>query len=173
MLVNGPSANYKIRRSLEEVMYPIPGHVSISYLLARSMRLNVGICLVSGLSPDLFDKAMKYILHVYPYGRVIMHSLLGVFVASLVIFLLKGKGWGVSWFVGHLGHLVADFAGDLFTPGAPFVPWLFPFQEYEWPEGKMVFSPVLLLVELVITAFAAAVFYANRERVLEFRHPSV
>lgn len=143
-------------------MYPFPGHVSTSYLLAYSMKLNMGVCIVAGLFPDLFDKTMKYVFHVYPYGRVIMHSLLGVFVASLVIFLLKGKRWGISWFVGHVSHLFCDFLGDIFTPGPPFIPWLFPFQTYEWPEGKMFFSPVLLLIELSIMALAVKVFYCNR-----------
>ena len=89
-------------------MYPLPGHLSLSYVLAQALNLHLGICLVAGLFPDVFDKTLKYALHIYPYGRVIMHSLLGVVVTSLVVLLPKGKSWGLSWFVGHLFHPFAS-----------------------------------------------------------------
>lgn len=72
-------------------MYPFPGHLYLSYVLARTMKLNLGVCLVAGWFPDVFDKTLKYVLHIYPYGRVVMHSLLGVLVTSLIVLLIKGR----------------------------------------------------------------------------------
>lgn len=113
-------------------MYPIPGHLSVSLILSRYLKLALIPCIAASLFPDVIDKALSDIFHITGFGRTVMHSLLGVGCCSLIICLIKNRKWGLSWAAGHTGHLIGDIS---------YVPWFWPFIEREQvPEHVEVYN---------------------------------
>jgi len=112
-------------------MYPIPGHLSVSLVLKKYCRLELVPVVVAGLFPDIVDKFLADIVHVADYGRNYMHSIPGLVVCTLAVYAVKGKIWGLSWALGHFGHLIGDLK---------FVPWFFPFVSYDTPPNVNVYD---------------------------------
>lgn len=110
-------------------MYPL-GHFAIACnlqqgLSRKHLRLVLWPVLVAAVLPDLTDKVFCDLLHWALYGRNYLHNLTAVLAFSFLLwFALADKRIGLSWFVGHLGHLVGDF---------PFIPWYYPWVSYRWP----------------------------------------
>lgn len=101
------------------------GHIGISLVLAYLMRLNLLVTVSCGILPDLLDKPLG-IMGVGG-GRYVGHSLLFIFLVSVVFSLWKRK-YGLAALVGGLSHLLLDIGG--------FVPWFYPFKEYSFIEEK-------------------------------------
>ena len=112
-------------------MYTFPGHFSVSLLLKKYLKLEFYPVIIAGIFPDIIDKLLSDILHITQYGRTFMHSIPGVIAASIFVYLLKGKAWGISWFAGQLGHLIGDIS---------YVPWFYPFISYQTPQSINVFN---------------------------------
>ena len=145
-------------------MYPFPGHVSTAYILARSFSLSSGVCIFAALFPDIFDKPLRYVFHILPYGRSVMHSLAAVVVMSLAVSLILNRRLGISWCVGHLSHILGDYFTDVATSGSSFMPWLFPFKKYAWPENTYArFHGWLFIFEFTLLIAAAFIFFKSRK----------
>jgi bacillithiol system protein YtxJ len=83
--------------------------------------------MTAGLFPDIMDKLLCQVLHVTPSGRMYGHTLLGAALSTLLVRKVWGARAAWAWALGYLGHLAADMDG--------FVPWLYPFREYDF-EGE-------------------------------------
>ena len=116
------------------------------------------IAVAATLFPDVLDKSLKLVFQVMPTGRTFGHGLPLVLVATVVVGLWKGRHGAYSWFMGHLGHLLADW------PLTGYVPWLYPLKDYEFPQGG---PPVLvtwpeMALELGTLALALCVYWRTR-----------
>jgi hypothetical protein len=110
----------------------ILGHLAVSALLHRYLvdELDPGglaPAMTAGLFPDVVDKLLCQVLHVTPSGRMYGHTLLGAALSTLLVRKVWGARAAWAWALGYLGHLAADMDG--------FVPWLYPFREYDF-EGE-------------------------------------
>jgi hypothetical protein len=136
----------------------LPGHIAVAILGHKLLRQDLATIVVASVMPDIVDKGLAQVLRVTPSGRYIMHSLPGCLVAALLVGLILGKERGYAWALGHLAHLVGD-------PG--FLPWWFPFKQYEFSRlkelGEFVFEVFgkdglrRLAAELVMLAVALVI----------------
>jgi membrane-bound metal-dependent hydrolase YbcI (DUF457 family) len=145
------------------------GHVAGSALAARTLHLDARMVILAGVFPDLVDKSAKHLFHVVPFGRIPAHTLLGLALTTLAVYLLsqfagKGLALPLAWLVGYASHLLLDFAG--------LVPILWPFRGYQWPETRTPFDWVLepvpwqgwLSIGLEVVLVAVAVVVEVRRR---------
>ncbi len=100
------------------------GHIAVSLLQHRYLKVDLTPVVAGGLFPDILDKTMCQVLHITPSGRMWGHTLLGLAVSSLIVSIAYGSRSARAWAVGYAGHLVADTGGQ--------VPWLYPFVDYEF-----------------------------------------
>jgi len=146
-------------------MYPIPGHLSFSLVCHRYLRGDLIAVIVGGLLPDLIDKPLNDVFQLTPHGRYAMHSLTGLVVLTALVFCFFGRRISVSYFAGHLAHLVGDI---------DFCPWFWPFVNYEFPHGidttdilhspLRIFFPGWILTEALILGLALFLFSKYAER---------
>ncbi len=146
-------------------MYPVPGHLAFSILGARYFNADLIPVIAGGFLPDLIDKPLNDIFYITPYGRCPMHSLLGVAVVTLAVHLIFNWRIAYSYMIGHLAHLIGD---------ADFVPWFWPFIEYDYPDGidildimekpLTIFIPYWMLLELIILGLAIFLYSRYTEK---------
>ena len=126
----------------------IPGHLAVAavqYRLFNSQQQGRSVVvplLIASLLPDAVDKFIGYIWGVMPNGRHYAHNLFSLVGLSALVALVWGKTVGQAWFLGYLGHLLAD--------GNRFVPWLFPFKRYSFPSGSLRFNLVQFIREAIV-----------------------
>ncbi len=134
----------------------IPGHIAVAiaqYRLLSYRHQSKGTLkplLLASLFPDLVDKSIGYVFHLMPNGRHYSHNFFSLILLSFAVTLIWGKRAGHAWFVGYLGHLLAD------TGNNKQVPWFFPLKNYRFRPGRLAFEPSQLLREtifLVLTLF--------------------
>ena len=106
-------------------MYPIPGHLAFAASTARLFGVSVTAAAVGTIAPDIIDKGLNDFLHITPYGRYFMHSVMAAVLCSIGAGLIKGRSWGWGWFAGHFSHIVGDLGS--------FIPLWMPFVRYDWP----------------------------------------
>ncbi|MCK4973260.1 MAG: metal-dependent hydrolase, partial [Candidatus Heimdallarchaeota archaeon] len=84
-------------------------------------------------------------------GRYIAHSLLFYIVISLIVlaFFWKIKRIWIGFIVGWQMHMILDIGG--------FMPWLFPFVSYEFPERTLSFWEMLQLPSVYLNEIFGAV----------------
>ena len=99
------------------------GHLAISALAHRYLKAEFAPVMVAAVAPDVVDKLLCQVLHVFDSGRMLGHTLLGLALTTVVVRVIWGREAAWGWSVGYLAHLVADMGGD--------VPWLFPFVQYD------------------------------------------
>lgn len=143
-------------------MYPVPGHLSVSSILAKTFNLNIGVIIFAGFFPDLFDKPLYWVLNIFPNGRTIMHSLSGLLVMVFGVYLYKRKKIAIAWGLGHFGHLICDLSSDLILYNKPLMPWLFPFKIYKFPPPHYFVSLKLLIIETSLLFIAIAMVFTTR-----------
>jgi hypothetical protein len=126
----------------------IPAHISVALVEHRLLTLSgraesipLKPLLIASLFPDLVDKTIGYVFHLMPNGRHFAHNVFSLIGISLVITLVWGKSVGFAWFLGYLGHLLAD--------GVDTVPWFFPVKTYPFRQGRLRFEPIQLLKESI------------------------
>lgn len=125
----------------------IPGHLAIALaqhclppLIKNKKTLKP--LLLASVFPDAVDKTIGYILHFMPNGRHYAHNIFSLVGISLGVGLIWGKVTGYAWFLGYLGHLLAD--------SNSFVPWLFPIQKYAFKKGRLrAPDPAHLIREII------------------------
>ncbi|MEM7344905.1 MAG: metal-dependent hydrolase [Chloroflexota bacterium] len=138
----------------------IPGHLTVALIQHRCLTLLSGKSialepiLVSSLFPDLVDKTIGYLLHWMPHGRHYTHNLFSLIFLSSVVTVIWGKSAGRSWFVGHLGHLLADTKG--------IVPWFFPVKHYGIRPGRLRFRKRKMAREGLILAAVFTLYQLTR-----------
>lgn len=98
--------------------------------------------LTASLFPDLVDKTIGYILRLMPNGRHYTHNIFSLVGLSAIVALIWGRTTGRAWFIGYLGHLIADSYRQ--------VPWLFPIKKYAFKRGKLTFQPSRLIPEMIL-----------------------
>jgi hypothetical protein len=132
------------------------GHVAVSVLEHRYLKVELVPVLVAGIFPDLVDKALCQLLHVTPFGRMYAHTLAAMALSTLVVGLIWGRHVAWSWGLGYLSHLVCDLGG--------FLPWLYPFVHYDFPHRQhnlveilrpWLLHPAGLALEVALLAWAA------------------
>jgi hypothetical protein len=138
----------------------IPGHLAVALVQYRLVfprtrkRKIAYILLLTSLLPDAIDKSIGYLLHLMPNGRHYAHNIFSLLGSSVVVSLVGGRLAGQAWFIGYLGHLLADSYG--------LVPWLFPLKSYPFERGKLTFESNHLFRELPWLILAAVVLRRTR-----------
>ncbi|HEX9921693.1 MAG TPA: metal-dependent hydrolase [Anaerolineae bacterium] len=136
----------------------IPGHLAVAvaqYRLFSHHQRNeelMAALLIASLFPDMVDKSIGYVFHAMPNGRHYMHNLWSLLLMSLLVSLIWGRKVGQAWFIGHLGHLLADISRD------SIVPWYFPVKKYRFRSGRLRFRPGQIMKELVLLG-VVLIFY--------------
>jgi membrane-bound metal-dependent hydrolase YbcI (DUF457 family) len=98
------------------------GHLAVPIIIKRYLpQEQLPALMVASIFPDVVDKTLKE-LQLRPNGRTFSHSLLGLGLSTLLVYLVWGKTIGRSWALGYLLHLCGDLGGT--------VPWFYPFKEY-------------------------------------------
>jgi hypothetical protein len=138
----------------------IPGHIAVALaqhcLPAFSRdKKTLKPLLLASLFPDVVDKAIGYVLHMMPNGRHYAHNIFSLVGLSLAVSLVWGKTIGYAWFMGYLGHLLADSGDGL-------VPWYFPVREYNFKQGRFSFAPVQFIRESIFLSLVLIVYRINR-----------
>jgi hypothetical protein len=141
----------------------IPGHIAVAlaehhYLgrmswPGRQARVLGGLLLAS-LFPDVVDKTIGYVFHAMPNGRHYAHNLFSLVGLSLGVTLVWGRSLGLAWFLGYLGHLLAD--------STTRVPWFFPAVKYQFHKTEMRFEPTQLIREMIFLALVLAIRWTDR-----------
>ncbi|MBN1994265.1 MAG: hypothetical protein JW953_16325 [Anaerolineae bacterium] len=139
----------------------IPGHIAVALVEHRFLVLQgqdeqvmLKPLLIASVFPDLVDKAIGYVFHLMPNGRHYAHNIFSVIGLSLAVALVWGKTVGLAWFVGHLGHLLAD---DIRR-----VPWLFPVRPYHFYQGRLKLKPIRFLKETIFLAVVLFIYHYSR-----------
>jgi hypothetical protein len=141
----------------------IPGHLAIALTqelfftpACRSEKRSSTFraLLAASLFPDIVDKTIGYVLQVMPNGRHYAHNVFSLAGSSLVVRLIWGKRAGSAWFVGYLGHLLADSQRP--------VPWFFPVVKYQFEKGRLNFDPVQLFRELILLGLVLVLRWSRR-----------
>lgn len=131
------------------------GHLGVSVLAHRYLKADLVPVVVAGVFPDVVDKTLCQGLNLMPSGRMWGHTLLGLAVSTVIVWLLWGRQTAWSWAMGYLGHLVADIGGQ--------VPWLYPFVQYEFEPSpgfwellqRRLERPAEIALELALLGWAA------------------
>jgi hypothetical protein len=149
------------------------GHLAVSALLHRYLldafdQDGLAPTMAAGIFPDVVDKLLCQVLHMTPSGRMYGHTLLGAGLSTLLVRRVWGTHAAWAWALGYLGHLAADMDG--------FVPWLYPFREYDF-EGedlglfrimrRAIRNPIRVGVESALLVWAV---YALAGRRRSMRH---
>lgn len=139
----------------------IPGHIAVALLQHRLLTLQgqdekiIRPLLIASLFPDLVDKSIGYVFHLMPNGRHYAHNLFSLIGLSLAVTLVWGKEIGFAWFMGYVGHLVAD--------SPRMVPWFFPAQKYPFRRGRLTFKPAQLIREAIFLAVVLVIHRLSRQ----------
>jgi len=145
-----------------------PGHIAASVLCHRYARVDLRVALVAGITPDVVDKLLHYLLRITPSSRVPMHTLLAWVISTVLVALVAWltrtapvRDWAVAWFLGYGVHLFCDsplLGGELpffypfryMTLAAPRCPFPFsldstpgPYRCW-WPSSCLPCSPCTL-----------------------------
>ncbi len=105
------------------------GHIGIALSTGYVFRFSLPLVFAGAILPDLIDKPLEAL--GIGGGRYIAHTLLFVFVVAGLFYIWKNK-YGLSILLGMISHLFLDSEG--------FIPWFYPFKNYEFPETR--FSPL-------------------------------
>jgi len=114
--------------SFNEISGPVI-HIGIASVLALLFRLNLVVTVFCAILPDLVDKPLAAL--GIGGGRYIGHTLLFAAVITGAFFLWKRRH-GFAAIMGLMSHLLLDLNG--------FVPWFYPFKEYNFPGGRFSFT---------------------------------
>ncbi|MCX8179249.1 MAG: metal-dependent hydrolase [Candidatus Aenigmarchaeota archaeon] len=141
-------------------MFPL-AHIGITALIASLLSLSPLIAIIASQIPDLIDKPL-YILGVFPSGRYIGHTLFAIIILTILIYLFSRKKiLAISFCFGMLMHLLQDLPY--------FIPWFYPFKNYEFPKSSFQLNYTLELFLLDITGLTMLiiVYKNNRQLVAE------
>jgi LexA-binding, inner membrane-associated putative hydrolase len=98
------------------------GHIGIALLQHRYLDAGFKPAIAGSLFPDALDKTLCQVLRLTPSGRMWGHTALSAVISTVAVRALTGKRTARDWFLGYLGHLLADSGGP--------IPWWYPFRTY-------------------------------------------
>ena len=132
------------------------GHLAVSALAHRYLKVEFAPVMAAAFAPDVVDKTLCQVLHVFDSGRMLGHTLLGLALTTVLVRVIWGREAALGWSVGYLAHLVADVGGD--------VPWLLPFVRYDLSPSaglweillKKLNDPASMALEVALTIWAVA-----------------
>lgn len=119
------------------------GHIGISIFLGGFFSLSLFAVLTGALIPDVIDKTLL-LLGLINTGRFIGHTLfLGILISLVVHIIFRRKLLSISLFFGYLLHLLED--------ATKFVPWFYPFVNYDFSAYSLgpVFTPFNVTAEII------------------------
>jgi hypothetical protein len=133
----------------------IPGHIAVGLALhclppLSKDKATLKPLLLASIFPDLVDKTIGYVFHAMPNGRHYAHNVFSLLSLWLLITMVWGQRIGYAWFLGHLGHLLADQHS--------LVPWLFPLKNYGFKKGRLTIAPVQFTREVGFLVLALVVY---------------
>jgi hypothetical protein len=135
----------------------IPGHLAVALAEHRLLtrfgpddQLPLRPLLLASFFPDVVDKAIGYVFHLMPNGRHFAHNVFALSGLTLAVTLVWGRTTGRAWFMGYLGHLLADDAHQ--------VPWFFPVKGYDFYPGKLKFEFEQLVREMIFLAIVLLIY---------------
>ena len=141
----------------------LAGHIGVAllehrFLLAKEQgKVVSGSLFVASLFPDIVDKSIGYIFKLMPNGRHYAHNLFSLVLISLLVMVVLGKTAGYAWFLGHLGHMLADISPQ----GQP--PWLFPVKKYDFQPGRgITLVPSSWLTEIIFLGLVLIILRLTR-----------
>ena len=134
------------------------GHLAISALAYRYLKADFVPVMAAAVAPDAADKLLCQGLHIFDSGRMWGHTLLGLVLTTGMVRAVWGRRAARGWFVGYLGHLLADTGGD--------VPWLYPFVHYDLAPSpglweileEKVANPAAMGLEVALVIWAVGAF---------------
>lgn len=136
-------------------MLPVPGHLAAALILSKLFGFELPFTLFATYFPDVFDKIVSYLSKRLETGRAFLHSLFGVFIISLLIWLIWGREWALAWALIHFFHLICD---------SHPVPWLYPFRPIPVLENIVfVVSFFCVISELVFLGSGLVIYFERWE----------
>ncbi len=138
----------------------IPGHLALALAQSRLLppgrrnRRTLIPLLIASLFPDVVDKSIGYLFHLMPNGRHYMHNIFSLVGFSWLVTLIWGQEAGRGWFMGHLGHLLAD--------SSRWLPWFFPFKSYSFRPGRLRFDRSQLARESLLLGVVLVLYRLSR-----------
>ncbi len=134
----------------------ILGHIGITAFLASLLFFYPFLAAISSQIPDLIDKPL-YLLGIFPSGRYIGHTILAVLVIGLLAYALtKRKLVALSISFGMLMHLFEDLPY--------FIPWFYPFINYNFPTDPFEFHYTFKLFILDVTGLILLIILYNKNK---------
>jgi len=139
------------------------GHVAVSVLQHRYLKADLKQVVVAGVFPDVVDKALCHTVHLTPSGRMLGHTLLALSISTLAVRWIWGQRAARSWALGYLGHLIGDL-GD-------FLPWLYPFVQYNFPQRvptlfeilrRALADPIKIGLDVALSVWVVVEMISNR-----------
>ena len=136
-------------------MMHIPGHIAVALTqhslppLSKEKALLPPL-LIACIFPDAVDKTIGYVFKAMPNGRHYAHNIFSLFGVALLVSLIWNRRIGLAWFLGYLGHLLADQSG--------LVPWLFPLQKYHFCRQRFQFNSRRFFKELALLALVIIIY---------------
>lgn len=131
------------------------GHLGITLFLGALFSLSLIFVGIGALLPDLIDKPLQ-LLGLAPNGRYTGHTLfLGAMISILAYAFKRKKLISLSLFFGYAVHLIED--------SQYFVPWFFPFLNYDFiPHPFTVkLTPFNIGTEIFGIVLLSYVFYSR------------
>ena len=115
------------------------GHIGITAFFGSLLSLSILSIFIGSLLPDIIDKPFQ-IIGMSPSGRFIGHTLFMGFVISCIsLLIIRKKYVPISLLFGYWFHLLQD--------AQHFVPWFYPFINYDFP--LYPFGPRLTLINII------------------------
>ncbi|MFH8080415.1 MAG: metal-dependent hydrolase [Candidatus Aenigmatarchaeota archaeon] len=121
----------------------ILAHLGITAFFASLLHLSPLTALFASQLPDIIDKPL-YIIGIFPSGRYIGHTLFAAILLGLMTLeMTRKKLIALSVSFGIIMHLVEDLPY--------FVPWFYPFMNYDFPQTpfKLSYTLELFILDLV------------------------
>jgi len=133
------------------------GHIGITAFVGSFLSLSLFIVLIGSLMPDIIDKTL-FLLGLTNTGRFIGHTLfLGILFSLITHLIFRKKLVSLSLLFGYWFHLLEDVTN--------FVPWFFPFVNYNfsaYPIGP-IFTPFNIASEIIGILMLIYIFRTNSQ----------
>jgi hypothetical protein len=115
------------------------GHIGLTVLFGTLISLSIFSLIIGSILPDIIDKPFQ-LIGASPSGRFIGHTLfMGIVVSGISFLIIRKKSISISLLFGQWFHLLQD--------AQHFVPWFYPFINYDFPSYP--FGPRLALINII------------------------
>jgi hypothetical protein len=142
--------------ALGYLLFSLGGHARRGW---RPTTRSVCVLVVATQLPDLVDKPLAWVFHVFPSGVALGHSVLVAVPACLLAFAFAHRrdalGHAFAFTVGYLSHLLGDLLYQVFATGAvPVRLFLWPVVVVAGSQDVQLFPRIELLFDHFLTLLA-------------------